>query len=63
MADSSAAAHAAGLLETVRALDRGEVSATELTRQALARIDAAQPVLNAFRIVRREAALAEAAER
>ncbi|MCB5164310.1 amidase [Streptomyces bambusae] len=61
MSDAQAAAECAGLEETAGALARGELSATEATRRALARIDAAQPVLNAFRIVRHEAALAEAA--
>src|SRR6266568_3835248 len=43
-------------------LANGDVSATELTRQALAGIDATQPTLNAFRVVRTAAALAEAAD-
>lgn len=43
-------------------LAAGEISSVELTRIALARIDAAQPTLNAFRVVRHEAAMAEAAE-
>ncbi|MFD5703711.1 amidase [Streptomyces lasiicapitis] len=50
----------AGLAETARALADGEVSARESTERALARIEAAQPVLNAFRVIRAEAALAEA---
>ncbi|KUF13600.1 MULTISPECIES: amidase [Streptomyces] len=49
-----------GLAETARALAAGEVSARESTERALARIEAAQPVLNAFRVVRAEAARAEA---
>ncbi|WP_282796156.1 amidase [Streptomyces sp. CC224B] len=49
-----------GLAEAARALAAGEVSARELTERALARIRATQPVLNAFRVVRAEAALAEA---
>ncbi|MER7761762.1 amidase [Streptomyces sp. NPDC097619] len=53
----------AGLVESARALAAGEVSARELTERALARIEAAQPVLNAFRLVRHEAALAEAEDR
>ncbi|HEV7193937.1 MAG TPA: amidase [Jatrophihabitantaceae bacterium] len=44
------------------ALAAGTVTSVELTTAALDRIDAAQPVLNTFRMVRREAALAEAAE-
>ncbi|MEU1195007.1 amidase [Streptomyces sp. NPDC005813] len=51
---------AAGLAECARALADGEVSARELTERALARIEATQPTLNAFRVVRAEAALAEA---
>ncbi|WP_455353312.1 amidase [Streptomyces sp. SYSU K217416] len=50
----------AGLVATVRLLADGQVSARELTEQTLARIEASQPTLNAFRIVRAEAALAEA---
>ncbi|WP_078988522.1 amidase [Streptomyces sp. WM6372] len=49
-----------GLVDTARALAEGGVSARRLTEEALERIAAAQPVLNAFRIVRTEAALAEA---
>jgi amidase len=41
-------------------LERGEVSSRELVVQALQRIDATQPTLNAFRRVRADAALAEA---
>ncbi|MFC9282683.1 amidase [Streptomyces collinus] len=51
---------AAGLAESVRALADGEVTSRELVEQALARIEATQPTLNAFRVVRAEAALAEA---
>ncbi|WP_445284767.1 amidase [Streptomyces sp. DSM 118148] len=51
---------AAGLAESARALARGEVTSRELVEQALARIEAARPTLNAFRLVRAEAALAEA---
>ncbi|MGW3633957.1 amidase, partial [Streptomyces sp. NPDC005122] len=51
---------AAGLAECARALAAGEVSSRELVERALARIDATQPSLNAFRVVRAEAALAEA---
>lgn len=49
-----------GLAEQAAALAAGEVTARELTERALARIEAAQPVLNAFRRVRAEAALGEA---
>ncbi|MEU6769713.1 amidase [Streptomyces sp. NPDC046759] len=50
----------AGLLETRRALIEGEVTSRALVERALARIEATQGTLNAFRIVRAEAALAEA---
>ncbi|AKJ09160.1 amidase [Streptomyces incarnatus] len=50
----------AGLMETRRALAEGEVTSRALVERALARIEAAQGTLNAFRIVRAEAALAEA---
>ncbi|MBB4662986.1 amidase [Conexibacter arvalis] len=40
----------------------GDLSARELVELSLARIDAAQPLLNAFRCVRHEAALREADE-
>ncbi|QDQ14974.1 amidase [Streptomyces spectabilis] len=49
-----------GLAETVRALSAGEVSARELAERTLTRILATQSTLNAFRVVRAEAALAEA---
>ena len=51
---------AAGLVESARALADGEVSSRALVEQALARIEASTPGVNAFRIVRAEAALAEA---
>ncbi|MFF4585120.1 amidase [Streptomyces sp. NPDC001388] len=51
---------AAGLAETARALAAGEVSSRTLVERTLARIEATQGTLNAFRIVRTEAALAEA---
>ncbi|MCC5475728.1 amidase [Streptomyces barringtoniae] len=50
----------AGLVETRRALADGEVTSRALVERALARIEATQGTLNAFRIVRAEAALAEA---
>lgn len=50
------------LVECVGALADGRVTSTHLVEQALAHIDATQPTLNAFRIVRSEAARAEAAE-
>ncbi len=43
-------------------LDAGEVSATELVKQSLARLEALEPKLHAFLSTRREAALREAAE-
>nr|WP_079273340.1 amidase [Streptomyces sp. TN58] len=49
-----------GLVDMAGALAEGSVSARELTQEALRRIAAAQPELNAFRTVRAEAALAEA---
>ncbi|MEU9307343.1 amidase [Streptomyces sp. NPDC048256] len=51
---------AAGLTATARALAEGEVSSRTLVEHTLARIEASQGTLNAFRIVRAEAALAEA---
>ncbi|MFI1366533.1 amidase [Streptomyces griseochromogenes] len=51
---------ATGLAKSVRALADGEVTSRALVEQALARIEATQPTLNAFRIVRAEAAFAEA---
>ncbi|MFK0235409.1 amidase [Streptomyces vinaceus] len=57
---TKAPAVSCGLVETARALAEGAVGARRLTEEALERIAAAQPVLNAFRIVRTEAALAEA---
>ncbi|MFD3538660.1 amidase [Streptomyces sp. NPDC058662] len=50
----------AGLVDMVAALADGTVTARRLTEEALDRIAAAQPRLNAFRTVRVEAALAEA---
>ena len=51
---------AAGLAESARALAEGETTSRALVEEALARIEATQPSLNAFRIVRAQAALAEA---
>ncbi|MFI0999746.1 amidase [Streptomyces galbus] len=51
---------AAGLTESARALADGEVSSRELVERTLARIEGSRGTLNAFRIVRAEAALAEA---
>ncbi|MFF1448270.1 amidase [Streptomyces sp. NPDC058274] len=51
---------APGLAECARALAAGEMTSRAAVEQALARIEASQPSLNAFRRVRAEAALAEA---
>jgi amidase len=51
-----------GLVGLVDALAAGEITSTELVTATLRRIEASQPALNAFRIVRVEAALAEAAQ-
>ncbi|MDO0909886.1 amidase [Streptomyces sp. DT2A-34] len=51
---------AVGLAESVRALAGGEVTSRALVARALARIEATQGSVNAFRVVRAEAALAEA---
>ncbi|NGO72227.1 amidase [Streptomyces boncukensis] len=50
----------AGLAAQAAALASGEVSSRALTERALDRIAAAQPTLNAFRVVRDQAAPAEA---
>ncbi|MGK3938263.1 amidase [Streptomyces caeruleatus] len=50
----------AGLVETARALADGTITSRALVEQALARIEGSQGTLNAFRIVRARAALAEA---
>jgi amidase len=50
------------LTEYVAALADGRVTSTELVEQALAHIDATQPTLNAFRVLRAEAARTEASE-
>ncbi|WP_153812094.1 amidase [Streptomyces sp. SUK 48] len=50
-----------GLAESARALAAGEVTSRTLVERTLARIEAGRgPLLNAFRVVRAEAALAEA---
>ncbi|SHL78286.1 amidase [Streptomyces yunnanensis] len=51
-----------GLAEQAEALADGRVSATDLVHRSLDRIAASQDTINAFRRVRAEAALAEAAE-
>ncbi|MEU9450070.1 amidase [Streptomyces sp. NPDC048277] len=50
----------AGLTESVRALAAGELTSRQLVEACLARIEATQGSLNAFRIVRGSAALDEA---
>jgi amidase len=50
------------LVECVAALDRGATTSTELTAQALARIDGTQSTLNAFRVVCAESAREAATE-
>ncbi|MFI6018280.1 amidase [Streptomyces sp. NPDC051287] len=49
-----------GLVEAARALAAGETTSRRLVADCLARMEATQDSLNAFRIVRRSAALAEA---
>ncbi|MER5519917.1 amidase [Streptomyces sp. NPDC002763] len=49
-----------GLAESVRALAAGELTSRQLVEESLARIAATQGSLNAFRIVRTSAVLAEA---
>jgi amidase len=51
-----------GLVECAAALARGEIGSRELVERALARIEATQPTLNAFRVVCAESARADAAE-
>lgn len=51
-----------GLAAQLERLGRGEVSSRELVEAVLARIEATQPTLNAFRCVRADAALAQADE-
>ncbi|MFE6488285.1 amidase [Streptomyces sp. NPDC057757] len=60
MAPDTVPDRAPGLAECARALADGTVTARETVERALARIEATQPSLNAFRLVRAEAALAEA---
>jgi amidase len=52
----------AGLRRQAALIASGELSSVELVDAALRRIELAQPDLNAFRVVRADAALAEAAE-
>ena len=55
-------ADVSGLAESARRLADGLTTSAELVAEALARIEATQPTLNAFRHLRPEAALAEADE-
>ncbi len=61
-ADGAMPAGDPGLAELAGALAAGTVSSTAAVTAALDRIEASQPTLNAFRVVRRDRALAEAAE-
>src|SRR5690349_7035801 len=51
-----------GLAELAAVIARGTITSTAAVGAVLDRIEASQPTLNAFRIVRRERALAEAAD-
>lgn len=53
--------HALGLAELAEAIAEATISSVSATTDALDRIEASQPTLNAFRIVRLQRALAEAA--
>lgn len=59
---TGAGASAGGLAEHIRALTSGASTSEDLVAGALARIEATQGTLNAFRTVRGQAALAEARE-
>ncbi|WP_036567378.1 amidase [Nocardia sp. BMG51109] len=59
---TTASARDLGLAELAAALGRGATSSVAVTADTLDRIEASGPTLNAFRVVRREGALAEAAE-
>ncbi|RVW05550.1 amidase [Rhodococcus xishaensis] len=59
--EQSAEQHAPGLEDQAAALAAGRTSSVAAVTAALDRIEASQSTLNAFRIVRRDAALAEAA--
>lgn len=50
------------LAECTRSIADGETTSVAMVRRSLDLIDASQPTLNAFRVVRRAAALAEAAD-
>ena len=52
--------HSLGLAATARLLASGGATARDVVAGAIAAIDSSQRSLNAFRLVRREAAIAEA---
>lgn len=58
----SAPARPRGLADTANDLANGTVTSHDLVRTALDRIDASQAELNAFRVVRHDSALSEAAD-
>ncbi|MGW6425010.1 amidase [Nocardia sp. NPDC055053] len=60
--DSVAPSADLGLTELSAAIADGRVSSVAAVTDALDRIEASQPTLNAFRVLRREAALREAAD-
>ena len=62
MASTPDATRIEGLISQAAGLASGTTSSVELVTDSLQRIDQSQPELNAFRVVRAEAALAEAAE-
>lgn len=62
MTTSKEDTRAAGLAAEAAALAAGTTTSVRLTEAALERIESAQGTLNAFRVVRRDAALAEAAD-
>ncbi|MGB6071539.1 MAG: amidase [Rhodococcus sp. (in: high G+C Gram-positive bacteria)] len=54
--------HRSTLVAQADALASGRITSVQAVAESLDRIEKSQPVLNAFRLVRRDAALAEAAE-
>ena len=60
--EKAVTARPTGLAEQARALREGEVSSRELVEEALARAEATQATLNAFRVICAEEALAAAEE-
>jgi amidase len=51
-----------GIVELVAKIARNELTAQVVVGEALDRIEVSQPTLNAFRVVRREQAMMEAAD-